>query len=234
MRYILIAVAIFSFCGFSEAKIRCFDTITQMVYLDIGFGSYANNPAWSQQQNQQMQKTMAKGPPAPQNTSRIVIGLFGDTVPITTRNFAALATGEYGFGYKGSPIHRVVKDFIIQGGDFEHGDGTGGRSIYVGDSFLDENFDIKHYGPGFVSMANAGKNTNKSQFFIQMAAHENATHLDDKHVVFGKVLEGMDVVRQINAVPVDVNSRPIQDIVIVQSGVLFMDYNVFTEMIPSK
>ncbi|XP_061196992.1 peptidyl-prolyl cis-trans isomerase B-like [Saccostrea echinata] len=226
MRYFLIAAAIFNFIDVAQGKIRCFDTITQMVYFDISI-SPMNNQQWNPQQPQ------VRTPPV-QNTSRIVIGLFGDTVPITTRNFAALATGEYGFGYEGSKFHRIVKDFIIQGGDFENGDGTGGKSIYVGDSFLDENFDIKHYGPGFVSMANAGPNTNKSQFFIQMANHANATHLDGLHVVFGKVLDGMDTVRKINELPVDQNSRPYQDVTIVKSGILHQEYEVFTEMIPSR
>ncbi|KAG9088228.1 Peptidyl-prolyl cis-trans isomerase H [Ceratobasidium sp. UAMH 11750] len=150
---------------------------------------------------------------------RLKMELFSDIVPKTAENFRQLCTGEHRVnsrpqGYKGATFHRVVRDFMVQGGDFLQGDGTGSFSIY-GDKFPDENFQMKHTGPGLLSMANSGPNTNGCQFFITTAPCD---FLDGKHVVFGKVIDGILTLRKIENVATGPNNRPKLTVKITECG----------------
>ncbi|OLL25587.1 Peptidyl-prolyl cis-trans isomerase D [Neolecta irregularis DAH-3] len=162
---------------------------------------------------------------------RVTMELFSDIVPKTAENFRALCTGENGIGkagkplwYKGSVFHRVIKSFMIQGGDFTAGNGTGGESIY-GEKFEDENFELKHDEPFLLSMANAGPATNGSQFFITTA---KTPHLDEKHVIFGKVLKGKSLVRRIENLETSSQDKPSQKVTITNSG-QFSDQDIIED-----
>ncbi|KAL8702581.1 MAG: hypothetical protein Q9201_004240 [Fulgogasparrea decipioides] len=154
--------------------------------------------------------TINNGPPA-----KIIFDLYYDVVPKTAENFRALCTGEYGFGYKGSSFHRIIPNFMLQGGDFTAGNGTGGKSIY-GNKFNDENFVKKHDKPFLLSMANAGPNTNGSQFFITTVP---TPHLNGVHTVFGEVVEGQEYVKAIEKCGSS-SGKPSSVVVIVKSGTL--------------
>jgi len=155
---------------------------------------------------------------------RVKFQLNADVAPRTCENFRSLCVGDKGLGastklplsYVGCPFHRVIKGFMLQGGDFSNKDGTGGESIY-GEKFADECFDLKHDRPGLLSMANAGKDTNGSQFFVTTVP---TPHLDGKHVVFGEVIEGMDIVTKVENLPTGPNDKPEQEVLITACGQL--------------
>jgi len=158
-----------------------------------------------------------------QPLGRITMELFQNVVPATSENFRRFCTGEFKDsrgrvqGYRGSAFHRVIPDFMCQGGDFVNGNGTGKMSIYGASGFDDENFELKHTQPGVLSMANSGPNTNGCQFFLTTVA---TPHLNGKHVVFGKVIDGMSVVREIERTRTDGQDRPLSPIVIADCGQL--------------
>lgn len=184
-----------------------------------------NNTSQEQFENKEKEIDITSGNPFfiisidGKEVGKLKFELFDDDVPNTSSNFRYLCAKGLGDKkeacYKNSIFHRVIKDFMIQGGDFTNFDGTGGMSMY-GNKFNDENFNLKHNQPGLLSMANSGPNTNGSQFFITL---KETPHLDDKHVVFGILLEGFDILKKIENLETDEEDKPIQEVKIINCGI---------------
>jgi len=196
MLRLLLVPVLFLTTGLAFAQSAADGKVTTKVYFDVAIGD--------------------------EEAGRVVIGLFGEDVPLTVANFRALCTGEKGIGkkgvpltYKGSVFHRVIPEFMLQGGDITAGNGTGGESIY-GEKFRDEAFKFQHDIPGILSMANSGPDTNGSQFFITTVP---TAWLDGKHVIFGRVIEGMDVVKKVESLGSS-SGRTSKRILITDSGEL--------------
>ncbi|XP_014789906.1 peptidyl-prolyl cis-trans isomerase B [Octopus bimaculoides] len=197
-KYIFFVVVGFLCLCNVQAEIECNYTVTTQAWFDIVIKDYDG--------------------PGEDLHDRLVVGLFGKTAPITVLNFAKITNGykhrSTTLHYKNTKIHRIVVDFLIQMGDVTRGDGTGGKSIY-GDTFDDEEFILSHNSTGIVSMANHGKNTNGSQFFILL---QQTKWLDGKHVVFGKLLKGYDFLRKIGAIDTDEINQPKKKVKILDCG----------------
>ncbi|XP_075248964.1 peptidyl-prolyl cis-trans isomerase A-like isoform X1 [Convolutriloba macropyga] len=209
---------LFSYCQLSSARLSRDDSDDEKPEIDP-------EDKWTVTKTVYLDFTIDLEP-----AGRVAIALFGDAAPNTVNNFAALAKGNYRgdpkFGFKGTKIHRSVIDFVIQGGDITTEDGSGGKSIY-GPYFNDEPFHHSHAGPGYLSMANKGeKDTNSSQFFIIL---QRARWLDEKHIVFGKVVEGMDLIRKINNMESNDKHSPKKLIIIEDCGLIKHDPYVLPE-----
>ncbi|KAJ8303943.1 hypothetical protein KUTeg_017526 [Tegillarca granosa] len=201
--------------GIAMTKAKKNFTVTEEVWFDIEIKDYDQGDDYR---------------------GRFVVGLFGGKCPVTTLNFKSLAKGykrgSKTLSYKNTPIHRVVTDFVVQMGDVTNGDGTGGESIY-GPRFGDENFDLSHRAPGMVAMANRGPDSNGSQFFVLLS---KARWLDGKHVVFGKVIKGMDVIKTLGDLELKKEtSMPVKNVKIIDCGIVGIDrkYELSNEQVDS-
>lgn len=183
--------------------------LAQPIALDLTkdeISHLANDPEVSHKVSFTVTKTSKS---AEEEVGKLVFAMFGSVVPKTVDNFIGLATLAKGYGYKNTLFHRIIKNFVVQGGDFERADGTGGYSIYNKGLFEDENFSLKHNKKGRLSMANAGRDTNGAQFFVLTG--DSALSLDGKHVVFGQLILGFDVLEKMNVADTDIKDRPEED-----------------------